>query len=776
MQNNQNMAKPQELKKPLSRPVPKSEQTKVVIPNRPQPPRANPQGQRQRPTGASPAFFHNPYNFVPTPPRKQSDLGLDDNTPVGHSCYLPNLWSGRITVSLTTKTPLLLPDAQNMSEDGKRHKTYSTRLVDKKPYLAPTSLKGMLRSAYESVTNSRMSIFSNQGDSLAFRLNTNLGQQMVPAQIKADESGAFKIQLYPGTSEIGSDGRCRGKVYAAWLPRYKTMACKYSDDSLPQHGDIVKAWVELVERLAWKKGGYEHRFFYWRIVELARLNNNSDLLSENPPVSPLDEVPQTKRGNSFHRRRGQVNLIPLQGIVCISNENSDNKHDERVFFVHDLEYPEESEELLDSYLIGISKSEQTNLSGRWNQLITNYQEIHEDEEESPFGTAWSRHIKNSLGEMPLSERQLKNGTLCFAHVKISNNDLRVLGLHPVMLSRGFFNESPLALLQETLGKDGALNTSSLEPAENWGELSPADRVFGWISQSGKGTYKGQLRIHNVVCQSGGEALEKFEPALALNILGQPKPAQFRFYSSSDKLGNPIDVGARKEEGYSNAKQQGLRGRKVYPHHRLTMTGDYWNRESTNPDITKEYLKPGEQHTSQNRSITSWVKPAVEFTFDIDVVNLSDVELGALLYLLELPENHYHRLGGGKPLGFGSVKLMIDRSDLRTGQGWRDYYRSLSPTSASDQTVKIAELKQRFLASVTKAYGHKGDLPEFLLAFARSAQGFDDELPICYPPMDVQPNLNGEGSKWFVDNEGTHGKKLSLPALVNDKGLPWNPKN
>lgn len=39
--------------------------------------------------------------------------------------------------------------------------------------------------------------------------------------------------------------------------------------------------------------------------------------------------------------------------------------------------------------------------------------------------------------------------------------------------------------------------------------------------------------------------------------------------------------------------------------------------------------------SLSRSIQAWVKPEVKFKFTIDVVNLSSVELGALLWLLSL---------------------------------------------------------------------------------------------------------------------------------------------
>jgi hypothetical protein len=58
-----------------------------------------------------PGDFHNPYNFIPAVPRDTADSDLGDHEPAGHDSYKPNLWSGRISVKLTTQTPLLVMDA-----------------------------------------------------------------------------------------------------------------------------------------------------------------------------------------------------------------------------------------------------------------------------------------------------------------------------------------------------------------------------------------------------------------------------------------------------------------------------------------------------------------------------------------------------------------------------------------------------------------------------------------------------------------------------------------
>ncbi|NEO28562.1 MAG: TIGR03986 family CRISPR-associated RAMP protein, partial [Kamptonema sp. SIO4C4] len=130
------------------------------------------QGKSTQPAKKVPSDrFHNPYNFVPALPRDGVRGELGDRTPIGHGCYYENHWSGRIAVKLTTVTPLLIPDAAEMT-DNNDHKTYPVRLgADGKPYLPPTSLKGMLRSAYEAVTNSRLSVFEKHDARLAYRMS-----------------------------------------------------------------------------------------------------------------------------------------------------------------------------------------------------------------------------------------------------------------------------------------------------------------------------------------------------------------------------------------------------------------------------------------------------------------------------------------------------------------------------------------------------------------------------------------------------------------------------
>ena len=93
-------------------------------------------------------------------------------------------------------------------------------------------------------------------------------------------------------------------------------------------------------------------------------------------------------------------------------------------------------------------------------------------------------------------------------------------------------------------------------------------------------------------------------------------------------------------------------------------------KSENEDVD---WKSDTQHTQ--------IKPlakGVTFHFRAYFENLTDVELGALLWVLDLPDGYYHKIGMGKPLGLGSVDIeprliLIERSarykKLLDDKGW-----------------------------------------------------------------------------------------------------------
>lgn len=695
-----------------------------------------------------PHNFHNPYNFIPTPARVTADPDLGDHKPAGHARYEADRWSGRIRVTMTTVTPLIAVDAANVQE-ANQHKTFPVRIgADGRPYIAPTSVKGMLRSAYEAVTNSRMGVFGGHKTPLARRMKTNEALDLVPARICPDPAlpGAQLIQLLPGTREpdLQDPGRLqRGPACAAWLPRWDrsrgglaTGAVRYPGGNLPQHGDAAHAILQLHSH---HRAG-EH----WKVMHIA------------PTAAGLPAIPTLSTPTAAHR---VGDWIQVQGYVSVSEHNIGNKHDERFFFDVGRSLP--------------CSPPDPKLKQQWEALVADYQSVERHGAVGPdVNRTWSRHID---GLAAASMLRLRTGTLGYARLQGSGGRRRVAALYPVAISRDLHPVAPLSLLDE-----------SLRPAQGLSELSPADRVFGWVNQgseanetAGQKAYRGQLRVGPLSCERA-DAVEDIAGGLPLAILSTPKPQQARFYVG-DGNGNPPEDGVSSDAasfGY-RSKQNRLRGRKVYPFHRSLSPG-YWmnpaqqHQQPLKPNCHQEYRRMGGVKDSQNRTIRGWIKPSTPFSFDLWFNNLSNVELGALLWLLQLPEAHHLALGGGKPLGFGAVRLDVDwrYTQLRSGRDMRKACADMdlaAMPAGQDPSVQATTLIGHYQTAVQRG-GSFTTVP-YIAAFLRAASGHPDNLPTHYPRHTDAPHVDGENFKWFVANERIAGPKHALARLDNDPGLP-----
>lgn len=118
------------------------------------------------------------------------------------------------------------------------------------------------------------------------------------------------------------------------------------------------------------------------------------------------------------------------------------------------------------------------------------------------------------------------------------------------------------------------------------------------------------------------------------ILLGPNPTSFQLYLEQDSTN-------KKRLRHYNSDSW-IRGNKLYWH----KSGEKWEREDLDttapPKDFDNVMRP--------------VKPETEFKFRIRYENLSKPELGALLFALKLPEGCAHKIGMGKPIGLGSVKI------------------------------------------------------------------------------------------------------------------------
>ncbi len=640
------------------------------------------------------ADFHNPYNFIPTQDRKLNHPDLGDQKPTPHDCYYQDRYTGTIALTIEAVTPVLVPEMAATGTDDQGHKTYAIR-VDAKgvPIIPPTSFKGMLRSAYEAVTNSRFGIFTGHEERLGFRTPPGKSAQEISAvRIETDESGQLRAR-YMETAKIS-----------------------LVDAKKFKHCDEV--YFKPKEQKVYSKPKKQYEAI---------------------------DVSKSKRDDK------------KLGYICKTEINTEKKKYEKIFYNNNEK---------DFYQISEKIREE------WRNLIEDYQKIHATEIENgirkpttmnrPDGT-WSRHITTP------DDVNLREGMLCFAILNRSTR--QVERLFPVGLSRSLFQEAPRGLLSETL-----------KPATSREKLSPADRVFGWVKSTAGYTekgiaHRGHLRVGKIHCLSGPDAIENFSPELTLAILGQPKPAQSLFYVAR---GNGHALGGQERRSTDYAPPHQLRGRKVYPHHQVAAENWHYpaKLESTTQDWPHYIRQPEDKNTTtpardkQNRSLTGWIKPGTQFKTVLHITNLTAFELGALLWLVAGPEDggfgRHHRFGLGKPLGFGSLKICLDKANtqLATGKDMRSWYSNLGATQWGDPS-KIKDLIQEYKTITAAAHnGTPFERVPFIKAAIKAGEGFKS---IHYPRL-----RGGDQQKifeWFGQNEKAN-TPVGLPLLTDENpGLP-----
>ena len=194
----------------------------------------------------------------------------------------------------------------------------------------------------------------------------------------------------------------------------------------------------------------------------------------------------------------------------------------------------------------------------------------------------------------------------------------------------------------------------------------AEAIFGWIDENAEGnptklveieTEKGKKQILEFTARAGRVSFSDAQYVSEKNgvwysakpikpaPLSGPKITTFQHYLTQDKTAGH-DPDLRGSLAHYSADAE-IRGHKLY-----------WHKGDAKIPLADDKTKE-----SQLTRIDP-VKAGVRFRFRVHFENLRDYELGALAWALTLPPNspedagksYCHKLGMGKPLGMGAVKL------------------------------------------------------------------------------------------------------------------------
>ena len=191
------------------------------------------------------------------------------------------------------------------------------------------------------------------------------------------------------------------------------------------------------------------------------------------------------------------------------------------------------------------------------------------------------------------------------------------------------------------------------PCSDPASLCPACQLFGTTEAGG---FKGRISCGDAVPVYGirQESLQFRE----LPILAGPRPSAFEFY-----LKRPVPnatywnfdyhvVGLQDSAEYRSVPNTGIRGRKFYWHSIPDKTDARPQNDKMN--TTMEILSPGEKNS---------------FRFRLFFDRITEEQLSQLIWVVTLGENkadgrQMHKIGHGRPLGYGSVRLTVEKKTIR----------------------------------------------------------------------------------------------------------------
>lgn len=213
-------------------------------------------------------------------------------------------------------------------------------------------------------------------------------------------------------------------------------------------------------------------------------------------------------------------------------------------------------------------------------------------------------------------------------------------------------------------------------AEN---LDLAEAMFGVASESDDG-FRGRVRFEDAVTREPAEpvpGLRNADGLMVPRVLGSPRATYYPSYLTQPSPPPPNQLPRNRRHPRAreqarlrsylkdDADETTIRGHKLYWHRwddETQLENVKWSEDTDEyryPQLLKDMRRGGLMQDDKERTQETLIEPiraGSVFHGRVHFENLTDVELGALLHALQLPEGCAHRIGQAKPLGLGSVGI------------------------------------------------------------------------------------------------------------------------
>ncbi len=669
-----------------------------------------------------------PYNFVELP---NAIVEVKEEDFPQQNVYSENHYTGRINCTLTTKSPLyircgLTKEEFKCSTESKDLPNFfytQPEFKHLKPVLPGSSLRGMTRSLIEIISFSKITKVTNRKP-----FYRSLGDKALK-EIYASNFIEESELVHPHNS--GKKIPCyRSKVHAGFIRRksnnvYIIEECNYGRIDRSPSNKVIPSLVNkpnLPNKTLYQGSGagktpswdYQNKTIY---VQVDSRETNYFFKRQVNSKGKQRHPDLYLRFRKVHQASYEATTGFSPGKLVITGDMQ-HKHLEFVFLNENLKEYQVNEEVIRRF--------------HDDDQITKWQE-----------DAFPKSRPNQSRE---KDGHLRDGEPVFFLLNEDETTIRFLGR--AQMFRLPYDLSPYDLIPETL--------------RDRSKTDIAEAIFGYVGgENRKESRAGRIFFSDAVCTHSANVWYQgdFEKTLTPKILGSPKPTTFQHYLTQ--------IGTEKENlgHYSPQKEEDktiIRGHKLY-----------WHKGS-NPNIEHP---GGDSATGTQITKIKPIKAGVSFTFNINFQNLSDIELGAILWILKIAADPKYclSLGMGKPLGMGGVKieheLFLNARQERYSKLFNNTQWLTGEENQSDTTSKSEACINAFEKYITDNI-HPDDHPEGYNATKL------DEIPriqMLLLMLQCDNQLSANDTRYMTIDAKEYVNRPVLPTPFQVMGVPEQDK-
>lgn len=711
--------------------------------------------------------FHAPYNFIPVTgqidgsptPKQAFDAIQQGRTAIRHDLWLPGQYSGRVLCRLHLDTPTVVGAAQK-EDAGQASKRVEPYCRNGQPAIPGNSLRGMVSTIAEALSQSALRVLEDKNYSVRVPVGQGLSAVglLRPATDKED---AF--QLLPLTLPILDNQKDQGNYYDLpdkWRQAFKNMPLNHCLAAYIDGYQSIKVnskkqppiyssgtFLDCTRPRAFEDISGSDQYWYARLHKIGFVTNKRIPLKKNK--DGLREIPIGSNSFLLGQKLLDSNLLTHEQFDCLSSKEKIGYTkgilrilgiDERADQIpttkkHELFLPMAP---VPPSLLRVPKA----IAEQFERLAAERAKATEKEP--------NPHRKLPFTLAGYEDWQLKAGRLVFFDVELHDNRPVVSRLSLSSIWRREIEDSAQDFFK-------VIDPDLVPWNPNRQGLTPAECLFGVVEEEKAATEKSSRNLASRLRFSDALPLEGHSPQLwerevPLRILASPKPPSpaMYFHPANAPQGGYIEKTALNKEAHRP------NGRKVYLHHgQAAQKKDHWE------------TRYADENANQKLRCTP-LEADQDFYFHIDFEGLSTAELTLLLCSLRPDIAFRHRLGLGKPLGLGSVRVdilgtcLIDRSRRygRTALNEPRYHGLYQETALTGEAPPTG-WKSRYQTE-DQALQHPPTAmtftPDPSLIDTTTLQrpltlGDPDRLSheVHYPTQPGQ-NREQEGFRWFMKND------------------------